>query len=73
MNSLLLLLDRPFHSMPLAFKWDGLSSQTTTGPTALYKTPACLTTHLGTSSGVQFVLIDQKLNHFNEALLSCSV
>ena len=48
-------------------------AQPTTGPAALYKIPACLTTHLGTSSGVQFILIDQKLDHFSMAFLSCQV
>ena len=47
--------------------------RTTTGPTAPCKTPACLTTHLGTSSGVQIVVVDQKLNHFSMAFLSCKV
>ena len=48
-------------------------AQPTTGPTAPCKTPACLTTHLGTSSGVQIVVIDQKLNHFSMAFSSCQV
>ena len=41
--------------------------QHTTGP------PASLTTHLGTSSGVKVVLIDQNLNHFSMAFISCIV
>ena len=48
-------------------------TQPTTGPTALCKTPACLTTHLGMRNGVQLVLIDHKLHHCSMACLSCTV
>ena len=48
-------------------------TQPTTGPTALYKTPACLTTHLGMRIGVQLVLIDDNPHQFSMAFLSCQV
>ena len=49
-------------------------TQPTTIPTALCKTPACLSTHLGTRCiGVQLVLIDHKLHHCSMACPSCTV
>ena len=70
------ILNEPVSIPPMFIHINPMSpsiTQPTTGPTALCKTPACLTTHLGMRIGVQLVLIDGNPHHFSMAELSCTV